>query len=350
MKNKITELIKNDCREVLTNEMITRLSSLKGSLLVITGGTGFVGSWLLEMISILNEEYNFQSRVHIIANEVDFFKKRHPHLASRPEITFAKNDVRNLLELPRDTNWLIHAAAVRDRQFHSICPIETLNTISNGTEQVLRASLQCSELKMFLNMSSGLVYGSQPDEVPRVPESYSGAPPLNNINALYAQAKRYGENLCTAFRAQERLPTMSVRPFSFIGPFQDLDSPWAVTNFIRDAINGRDVRVLGDGKAIRSYMYPSDMALWLLVMMVSAEPGACYNIGSPEEINLADLAKKIVDYTSPSSRVLLSMGDSTNSKFSRLVPDVNLAIEKLKLKQTVSLNQAIAKTIEWHRA
>ncbi len=350
MKNTATELIRNDCREVLTNDMVTKLSPLRSSRVVVTGGTGFVGSWLLEMISLLNEDHNFQTRVHIIAHEVDAFKKRHPQLVARPEITFVKNDVRHLLELPRDTNWLVHAAAIRDRQFHSTWPIETLATIATGTEQVLRASLQCSELKMFMNLSSGLVYGSQPDDVPRVPENFSGAPPLNNVNAIYAQAKRYGENLCTAYRAQERLPTMSVRPFSFIGPFQDLDSPWAVTNFIRDAINGKDVRVLGDGKALRSYMYPSDMALWMLVMMVSSEPGACYNVGSPDEINLADLAKKIVDYTSPSSRVLLSMGDSLNSKFSRLVPDVNLAIEKLKLKQTVTLNQAIAKTIEWHRA
>ena len=81
-----------------------------------------------------------------------------------------------------------------------------------------------------------------------------------------------------------RLPIVTVRPFAFLGPYQLLDRPWAANNFIRDSLLGGPIRIQGDGQSVRSYMYPADMALWLLTIFPRGSVGSVYNVGSPNGI------------------------------------------------------------------
>jgi len=103
-----------------------------------------------------------------------------------------------------------------------------------------------------------------------IPESFVGAPVCSSASSVYAEAKRYAETLCSAARSQAQLPTITVRPFSFVGPFHAVDKPWAVDNFIDDALQGSPIRVLGDGQTVRSYMYGADLAFWLSVSFPAA--------------------------------------------------------------------------------
>ena len=98
-----------------------------------------------------------------------------------------------------------------------------------------------------------------PQKEPIAEKSFEGFDP-SAFPAAYAEAKRYGESLCTLFRNQFRLPIVNVRPFSFVGPYQSLDAPWAINNFIRDVVMRQPIRIQGDGTAVRSYMYGADMA------------------------------------------------------------------------------------------
>jgi nucleoside-diphosphate-sugar epimerase len=345
---KALDLVKSDCTSVL-KERAPALNALKGDTITVLGGTGFVGSWLAELVTTLNDEYNFGTQLVLISRGVDHFKKLRPHLANRKDVQLIKSDVRHTSEIPKNTQWLIHAAANPDNRFHSTYPVETMTVIGNGTESILRAVDRCSNFKILQYLSSGLVYGPQPLDLDRVPETYSGMASLNSVSGIYAEAKRYAEMLCAGFRSQLRIPTTVARPFAFIGPYQSLTGPWAINNFIHDSISGKSIRVLGDGKTVRSYMYPSDMAYWLLRMLTGAQSGSQYNVGSPDSIELGKLAEMISQGFAPRPDILFSVGSGGVANRSRFVPDVTSAAETFDLSITVPLAAAIQRTIEWNR-
>jgi len=351
VNSKAIDFVQKECSTYFTGARVEPLMPLKNSVLMVTGGTGFVGTWLAEMVSFLNETASFNCQLILVARDLERFKKKCPHLASNRNITLIKADVRFALDLPRECNWIVHGAAVPDHHTSLSYPIETMTTIAQGTEAVLRFSERCSDLKMLLNLSSGWVYGDQPVEVEKIPESYSGGPSLNTINSIYPEAKRYSEVLAASFRHQLKVPVTTVRPFAFLGPYQRLSSPWAANNFIFDALSGNKIRILGNGETVRSYMYATDMAYWLLNMLVRSNSGACYNLGSPEPIALGELARMVSSLVSTPTEVSFSSGADMQkaSRKSKLVPDTALAEKDFALKHTVSLRESLSKTIDWYK-
>lgn len=325
------------------------LENLKGAKILITGGTGFVGSWLAETLALLNDKYSYGMQVQLLAKHASQFKVRLPHLGGRKDIILIDKDVKNIIELEDDISYIVHAAANPDNRVHASDPLRVMGVISEGTEAVLAAASRISGLKKLLNISSGLVYGPQPLTTDAIPENFSGGPDCSSIMSVYAEAKRYAETLCAAHRNQYKMPVVTARPFAFIGPYQLLDKPWAVNNFINDALRGGPISILGDERTVRSYMYPSDMAFWLLRILAAGESGHAYNVGSPCGITLKELADMIADNFTPRPAVILASKDYKPSHRSRFVPDVKSVENSLGLKITVSIDEALKKTLLWHK-
>jgi nucleoside-diphosphate-sugar epimerase len=345
---KAIEIVQADCLDVLKNRS-DKLSKLRGSTLVVTGGTGFVGTWITELVACLNDHFSFGIQLLLISRRTEEFSKRCPHLSNRKDVSLQSTDVRYLTDLPKSTRWVIHAAGTPDARFHSSHPVETMMSTADGVATVLRAAERCSDFQMLLNVSSGLVYGAQPFDLERIPESYAGSVACGSASSAYADAKRFAETLCAAARSQARIPLLSVRPFAFVGPYQSLDSPWAVNNFIKDAIQGHSIRVLGDGQTLRSYLYASDMAYWLLRILTGGEQGQTYNMGSPEAVSLSVLAEKVSSFFTPAPAVVLRAGHTPTVSRSKFVPDTSKAKQNLGLDVTVSLDAALNKTIQWNK-
>jgi dTDP-glucose 4,6-dehydratase len=317
-------------------------------VIVITGGTGFVGTWLAGLLAYLNDHHQFNTHVILVARNIDSFKATRPHLAARRDIKLVSADIRHYSDLPMETNWIIHAAASPDNRLHATQPLETMSVIANGTYSILRAAERCSNFKMLLNMSSGLIYGAQPLQQQQISETYAGAPKCATVTSAYAEAKRYAETLCAASRSQARMPVVIARPFAFIGPYQSLERPWAINNFINEGLSGKTIRILGDGNTVRSYLYASDMAYWTLAMLARGESGEIFNLGSDEAIDLKSLATLISQKMTANSDVQLS-ASGNQQQTSRFIPDLTLAQTRLKLTRTVDLQTALVKTIKWHQ-
>lgn len=345
MKN--FDSLRKDCQETLKNQ-IAMLAPLKGSKLLVTGGTGFVGSWIAEMIACLNDDHSFGTQLVLVSRGTEHFKDTRPHLAKRKDIQLLKSDIRNLNEVPKETEWIVHAASNPDNRFHASNPVETMTVIAEGTSTLLRAADRCENLKMFLNVSSGLIYGTLPVDMKNVAESYVGAPPAASTTSAYASAKRYAETFVTAARTQAHIPCAIVRPFAFVGPYQALDTPWALNNFLHDAMGGKAIRVYGDGQTTRSYLYGSDAAFWFLRALTGAQSGECYNLGSSEAITLEQLAHKVAKLFDPRPEIILKT-QTTSAPSNSFIPDVTLAEKKLQLKVTVPLEKALEKTVKWNQ-
>lgn len=343
------EKIRRDVEEVAKDNS-GQLAALKGSKILITGGTGFVGSWLVETLAYLNDQFSFGVQMQLLAKKASALKTRAPHLAGRKDITLLDRDVKNIIEIDDDISYVIHAAANPDNRLHSSDPLRVMGVISKGTESALAAASRISGLKKFMNVSSGLVYGPQSLGLEAIPETYSGGPDCASIMSVYAEAKRYAETLCAVHRNQYKMPVVTARPFAFIGPYQLLDKPWAVNNFMNDALRGGPINILGNEKTVRSYMYPSDMAFWMLRILAAGESGHAYNVGSPCGITLKELADKIASNFTPQPEVKLASKDYKAQHPSRFVPDVKAAEAGLGLKMRVSIDEAIKRTLLWQKA
>ena len=340
------QIIQKDAQDVLSSRY-EQLEALKGECVLIAGGTGFVGTWLIELISFLNDNYNFNTRIVVLARRESSFKSRTPHLAEKAYLDFIECDIRNLKEIPSDVTMVINAAGNPDSRAHSSDPLNVMAVIANGTEALLSEVTRLPNLKRFLQVSSGLIYGSQPCDSVGISEHSTGGPDCNSISSVYAESKRFSETLCSAYRSLFKIPIVVARPFAFIGPYQLLDKPWAINNFIRECLMNEPIRILGDGQTVRSYMYASDMAFWLLRMLVAGKVGLAYNVGSPKGVSLQELAKKIVGNFSANSQILSGCATSERVSSSKFVPDVNLACDNLGLELTVDIDEAIRRTLLW---
>lgn len=322
---------------------------LRNAHIYITGGTGFLGSWLLEFISVLNDEHNFNIRLSIACRTVEYFSKNRSHLFSRKDFHFHETDVRNLSELPKNVTHIIHAAAFANRNQFATYPTHVLENNINSTLRILRLSQQSGSLQNILLISSGLVYGRQNPDVSEIKEdSFGGLLSSFDSNSIYAESKRACESIAAAFLSESKLPVSIARPFAFVGPYQSLELPWAVTDFIRDSFRGGPIKIMGDGSTVRSIMYASDFANWILHITASAQPRSVYNVGSPNAVSLFSLATLIASHFKPEPEIITSAGNVPNHS-DKLVPSISKAENELGLRMTVNLEDAIAKSIEWHR-
>ncbi len=323
------------------------LSQLNNSCVLITGASGFMGIWLTELLTYLIKTQQIKLKLFLLATDFTFAKREAPHLYELNEsIKVICDDVRSLHELPADVEWIIHAAASPDLRVHNSQPLYASQTIAQGTLTLLECATRLPNLKGFLNVSSGYVYGYHSTKELIAEKNFDGFDP-SIFSTAYVEAKRYAESLCTIFRNQFRLPILNVRPFSFVGPYQSVDAPWAVNNFINDAVNNQPIRIQGDGTAVRSYMYGADMAWWLLNMLLRGESGRSYNLGSPKAITLKELAGKIRHLSGQKieinhSRALLK------SKPSIFVPSVELAQADMGLRMQFDIDAALSRTIQWY--
>jgi nucleoside-diphosphate-sugar epimerase len=346
MKKELISLIRSDCERSLHN-YLDSLGVLRNQSVLITGGTGFIGKWVTEAITLLNQDHNFNIKLYIMARNVQEYKEEVPHLAKQPFINLIEQDVRNISTLPDDIRYILHAAGSPDSRKHATKPIKTIDTIYKGTQAALDACLRLPNLNKFVHLSSNTIYGHVGTET--IQENQMGTVDCNSVNVAYTEAKRLAETICAVYRNQQKLPIVIVRPFAFIGPYQGLEKPWAINNFIRDAILGGPIRILGNEETVRSYLYGSDMAFWLLKALANGKSGATYNVGGQEPISLKTLANKVTSNFSQKIDILVRYSKQYPANPSISVPNTTLITNELGAKQLIDFDLALKKTIEWYK-
>lgn len=341
------EMTRADAEAVLQGRSES-LQILRKERIFMTGGTGFLGKWILELLAVLNERYEFHVKTQILTRAPQEFKAQWPHLANLPGVILQEGDVRLPFEIPRDVRYVIHGAALTDRKFFASEPTLVAETNTAGTLRLFQAADMVEDLRKLILLSSGLIYGRQPWQLPGISESFMGAVPLDEPSSVYAESKRFSEVLARSFFSEKKLPAVILRPFAFVGPYQPLDLPWAVTDFIRDSLCGGPIRIMGDGTSVRSIMYGSDFAFGVLSALVRGRPGESYNLGSPEGVDMVSLAKLITDNFSPKPKILTRLGQASQEG-SRLVPSMAKAEAELGVFPTVPLSLALQKSLDWHK-
>lgn len=316
-------------------------ATLRGARLFITGGTGFIGRWLLESLRHANLRLGLDTKATVLTRDPAAFAKKAPRLAAYDGFELVAGDVSTFAFGTATYDFVIHAATDASAALNEHNPLQMFDTVVNGTRRALEFANHHRARMLFL--SSGAVYGQQPWEVSHVPESWAGGPKCNDARNTYAEAKRAAEMLCAIYAKQHGVGVVTARIFALLGPFLPLGTHFAAGNFLRDAMDGKRVVVNGNGLPCRSYLYTSDLTIWLWRMLADAQPGSVYNVGSEESVSVAQLAERVAKRVGNGEFDVLGAAD-TGWNPGRYVPDISSITRDLGVTRSVSLDDAIVRT------
>ena len=323
-------------------------NELKGARIFITGGTGFIGLWLLESIAWANQHVDANIEVLVLCRNPDEVQKKSPHLMKHSFIKFQQGDVRNFNFSKEKFTHVIHAATSASAKLNTESPLEMVDTIVDGVRRVLEFTVECGA-STFLQLSSCAVYGRQPPEIDTIDESYMGAPDVTDLWSAYGEGKRMSELLGTIYAHRNNFEHKIARISSVVGPYMPLDIHFAIGNFIKNALDGEDIIIKGDGTPYRANLYIADAVIWLFVILLKGESNRPYNVGSDVGISLKETAEAVSD-ASGSHYVVIVQQKKTNKDLpSRYVASTKRCRDELGLDQWIGLNEAIKKTITWHK-
>ena len=325
------------------------LSQFGEARFFVTGGTGFIGSWILESLQHANDTAGCKMEFLVLSRDPNMARQNAPHIFNRGDTKLIAGGLQTLQTSVGKFDLCIHAATDVTSSLKAVNPLEVFDSIVQGTRRVLDLATKAGASRMLLT-SSGAIYGTQPTDLLLVPETYTGAPSLLATNAAYGNSKRAAEWLSLAHGSQSQLQVCIARIFAVIGPGLPLNDGFAAGNFVRDAMAGENIHLEGDGRPLRSYLYMADVIVWLLHILGFGHAGQAYNVGSEKALSIVELAKKVADIAGNGISIEPSLRGDNTVPPARYVPETRKAREELGLAEYTSIDTALRKTMIWSQA
>lgn len=322
-----------------------------GSSFLVTGCAGFLGAHFLELLTYWNEK-NPQNPCEIYALDtyISGVPKRIAHLLGNPHLRVLKQDATAPLPAA-NFDYIIHCAGIASPMFYRKYPIETMDANVASTRNMLDYAA-ANKIKSMLFFSSSEVYGD-PDAA-HIPtkEEYRGSVSCTGPRACYDESKRYGETMCVNFWKSKGVPVKMARPFNVYGPGMRIDDRRVLPDFFRDAFEGRDIALLSDGKATRSFTYVSDAIDGFMRVLFSDFNGEAFNVGNDrEEISMLQLANEVCALFGNKISVTFKTSDDKNyltDNPSRRCPDLTKIKTMLGYEPKVMIKEGLKKMKSWY--
>jgi len=336
-----------DDMKLIDKNLESEKSELQNKRIFLTGGTGFIGKWLLHFFKYLDKHCEYNISVSVLTRDAKKFRTSQSDLLEGFEVSLIEGDVLTPITSDEEFDYVIHGATDASAYLTENFPLKMFETVVIGTKNTLDFAVRC-RAKKFLHMSSGAVYGNQPYDLEKVAEDYIGAPIPTDVKATYAEAKRASEMLCAIYAKTHNLNFSVARIFAILGPMLSLDIHFAAGNFLRDAMGKRKIIIKGNGLPIRSYIYPTDLVEGLLKILLKGTSGKAYNVGSEEGISIKHLASLVSRVLNSSAGVEILGREDSGWNLGRYVPSTKLIEDELGFTRNVTLEECILKTAVWN--
>jgi UDP-glucuronate decarboxylase len=358
------QVIRNDL-DSMVEDLAAELSAMSGRTLLIAGGAGFLGYYLVQTPLHWNRLNRDAPPIDVIV--ADNFVRGVPEwltaLQNSDHLRLLKHDITR--PLPPDLgiqHYFIHAASIASPAYYRQYPIETMDANVNGLWNILNYSLAQKQagtpVDGVLFYSSSEIYGDPtPENIP-TPETYRGNVSCTGPRACYDESKRFGETLCVNFAHQHGVPVKIARPFNNFGPGLKITDRRVIADFARDILAERDIVMLSDGSARRTFCYVADAVTCYYKILVKGRPGEAYNVGvETPEISMGDLARKMASLgkTLFDYRGDVVLGQSDDKDYlvdnpNRRCPIITKARTDLGYDPRVTLDEGLQRALIWYSA
>jgi len=356
------EVVRSDLAAIVDRAR-DELAAMGGKTLLVTGGAGFLGYYLVQGVVEWNR--NAESAARIGLTVLDSYARGVPEwltsFSGSDELELVVHDVR--LPLPdalRHFDYVVHAAGIASPTYYRAHPIETMDANIVGLRSLLDRAVDAGSrgdaVSGFLFFSSSEIYGDPPPEEIPTAETYRGNVSCTGPRACYDESKRYGETLCVNFARQHGVPVAIARPFNNYGPGLKLSDRRVIPDLARDVLAGRDITLLSDGSATRTFCYVADAVVGYYKILVKGSPGEPYNIGTEEpEISMAELAEHVAEQARGlfgyRGSVILRASDEADylvDNPTRRRPRIAKAREELGYEPVVGLEDGLERSLLWY--
>ena len=359
MKNAV-DVVNHDLTEIC-NSLTEEFTALEGKRMLITGGAGFLGYYLVQ--AILHWNKTKQSHVHLTVYDnymlgmPDWLKQ----LENEPHLTLVEHDVTHLM--PDDAgnfDYIIHGASIASPPFYRKYPIETIDANVNGLRHILNYAREQQEthpVEGILFFSTSEIYGDPSSEHIPTPETYNGNVSCTGPRACYDESKRVCETLCVNFAQQHNLPITIVRPFNNYGPGLKANDGRVTADFATNILNNEDIVLLSDGSPTRTFCYLSDAVIGYYKVLFKGRYGEAYNIGvETPEISMLQLAEKMRDIAKDlfgyQGNVIKKVSEDKHyltDNPNRRCPIIQKAQSELGFHPQISLEEGLKRSLIWYQ-
>ena len=333
-----------DQRDILKDDLLLIsetteefIKDLIGSRILITGGTGFLGTWILISLVHLNKIFSLSCEILVISRSPSSFLSKHPYLSKEKCLTFIETDILKLPGTLGSFTHVIHGAA--DTSFQA----NAEDVIVEGTSRLLKFYGK-SNTHALTFLSSGAVYGEQPLHITSLTEDGSSFEEVLT-NGSYGNSKRLAEKLILEHQEIKRVSI--ARCFAFLGPFMHFNRQFAIGNFIKSALEDNQINLNSDGTSIRTFLYAADFSIWVLKILLRGKNNLIMNVGSDFEISIKEAASLVS--TVLGNNIEVSVNPVKSANRSRYVPSINKARKTLDLNVWTNLEIALKKTSLWYK-
>ena len=306
--------------------------------ILITGGAGFIGSYLAEEFK---NEYGVVIYDNYHRSSLEFI----PELVNSKDVEIVKGDILDIDTLEKamqDVYAVIHLAAIAGVSSYHTAPLDTLRVNIFGNINVLDA-MRRTGTKRIINFSSSEVYGVDADNVSE--EHPFNIGPVSEKRWVYATSKLTSEQFSLRYGEKYGIESTNVRPFNIYGPRQTGEG--AISNFSKNLVVGKPIVIYGDGEDVRSWCYISDLVDGIKLVFKKPESiGRSINIGNPSQtVTVNELAELIIKVYGKGKVEFIK---ADHAPIRKRIPDVTLADELLGLQPKICLVDGLKATLEWH--
>ena len=355
-------LLQKDLDYICVN-LQEEFGKMAGKSLLITGGAGFLGYYLVHAALHFNKHGGRSQPIRVTV--WDSFIRGEPawlkSLQGTPYLTVERQDLIEPLPQPMpDFQWIIHAAGIASPPFYRKYPLKTIDANINGLRNLLEYSVAQSEkgkaVEGFLFYSSSEIYGDPSADFIPTPEHYRGLVSCTGPRACYDESKRFGETLCVVFAQQHGIPTKIARPFNNYGPGLKITDKRVISDFAREVFAGRDLVMYSDGKPTRTFCYSADSITGYYKVLVKGHAGEPYNVGTETpEISMAELAQKIITtagelfgYTGKLVRQPNPEADYLVDNPNRRCPNIDKSRAHLGYNPGIHVDEGLRRSLIWY--
>ncbi len=358
----LAQLLDEDL-DTICRDLREEFAAMAGSRLLITGGGGFLGYYMVQSALHWNRRHGRGAPIEVTV--FDNYLRGVPAwleaLQGDPRLRVVRQDLTQ--PLPPDMghyDFIVHAAGIASPTFYRAKPLQCIDANITGLRNLLAyaaAEAQAQRpLQGVLFFSSSEIYGDPVATAIPTPETYRGNVSCTGPRACYDESKRFGETLCVTYARQAGVPAKIARPFNNYGPGLKITDGRVIPDFARDILAGRDIVMLSDGSPTRTFCYATDAITGYYKLLVRGEPGEAYNIGIEEpEISIAQLAghavriaAELFDYRGRVQLGTAAEADYLVDNPNRRCPVIAKARAHLGYQPRVAVEEGMRRSLIWY--